>query len=337
MAQSQHLIRWCLTSALVSIIAGVTWFLGLLLQFNLTLGSESQVIWVKPNQSFMQLYDDLNARGWVHSRLGFRLLNRHFNWSQTIQAGEYQAQNLTLIELLNAMKKGEVMLRPFTIIEGWNWRKLHQMAVESNVFSKIDVNPEISRQRIAQAIDIQPQSLDSDLMPETYHVAKGSDWLGFIRQAHQLHESRLVKFWQEAPQKPTETAEQAFILASLIEMESKVEAEFPVIASVFYNRLDKNMRLQSDPTVIYAMGEAYQGNIRKKDLRQPHPFNTYTVKGLPPGAIAYVSDAVLKAALNPIQTDYYYFVAKGDGTHHFSRNLREHNRAVRNYILKDAP
>jgi len=337
MAQPQHLIRWFLTSVMVSIIAGLIWFLGLLIQFNQTITQSDNVVWVKPNQSFTQLYDDIESRGWVHSRLGFRLLNRHFYWSKSIQAGEYQAKSLSLIELLNSMKNGDVILRPFTIIEGWNWRKLHQVALGSGLFESIDSDAEISRKRIAKALNIKPQALDSDLMPETYHLAKGSDWLGFIAQANQLHEARLAQFWENTPNKPVDSPKKAYILASLIEMESKVPDEFPVIASVFYNRLDKKMRLQSDPTVIYAMGQAYKGNIRKKDLRQKHPFNTYTIKGLPPGAIAYVSDAVLKAAMNPAQTDYYYFVAKGDGTHYFSRTLREHNRAVRKFILKDTP
>lgn len=171
--------------------------------------------------------------------------------------------------------------------------------------------------------------------PDTYFYRAGTKASQILRRAHQKLQEVLQRQWKLRDQMvPLESAYEALILASIIEKETGKAEERPIIASVFTNRLHQNMRLQTDPTVIYGLGDEFDGNLTKTHLRTKTPYNTYKIKGLPPTPIAIVGEEAIVAALNPVPTDYLYFVAKGDGSHQFSETLQAHNRAVREYQLK---
>ena len=178
--------------------------------------------------------------------------------------------------------------------------------------------------------------LDGLLLPETYHYALSDSVETILKRAYQAMTQTLESQWAKRQEKlPFKTPYEALILASIVEKESGVAHERPVIASVFINRLRKGMRLQTDPTVIYGMGDRYDGNIRRRDLRESTPYNTYIINGLPPTPIAMPSLESIHAVMHPADTAYLYFVATGrNGEHYFSKSLKEHNRAVRKYILK---
>jgi UPF0755 protein len=187
---------------------------------------------------------------------------------------------------------------------------------------------------IAALLGVQGGSLEGWLFPDTYRFSPGSSDVEILRRAHAAMVKRLDGAWAARdPDLPLATPYEALILASIVEKETALAAERPLVASVFVNRLRKGMRLQTDPTVIYGMGERYDGNIRRKDLAEDTPWNTYTRDGLPPTPIAMPGAASLRAAVQPAQTSFLYFVGRGDGTHEFSRTLEEHNRAVAKYQL----
>lgn len=176
--------------------------------------------------------------------------------------------------------------------------------------------------------------LEGQLLPETYFYQLGDTDAQVFKRAHQALWRYLEQKWPaRQPDLPLKTPYEALVLASIVEKETGVAQERPLIAGVFINRLRRGMRLQSDPTTIYGLGEQFDGNLRKRDLRAHTPYNTYRIKGLPPTPIALASKAAIDAVLHPAKTKALYFVAKGDGTHHFSRTLKEHNRAVQRYQL----
>lgn len=194
-----------------------------------------------------------------------------------------------------------------------------------------------SEAQVAALVGVQGGSLEGWLFPDTYRFSPGSSDLEILRRAHAAMARRLDEAWAARdPDVPLATAYEALILASIVEKETGVAEERPLVASVFANRLRKGMRLQTDPTVIYGMGERYDGNIRKKDLTEDTPWNTYTRDGLPPTPIAMPGEEALHAALHPAHSEFLYFVARGDGSHEFSRTLEEHNRAVARYQLHRA-
>jgi UPF0755 protein len=187
---------------------------------------------------------------------------------------------------------------------------------------------------IRAALGVQESSLEGLFFPDTYRFAPGASDVEILRRAHAEMKKRLAAAWDaRAPDLPISSPYEALILASIIEKETGQRGERPVVASVFANRLRIGMRLQTDPTVIYGLGTSFDGNLRKRDLLADTPFNTYTRGGLPPTPIAMPGAASIEAALHPESTPFLYFVGRGDGTHHFSRSLEEHNRAVAKYQL----
>lgn len=249
-----------------------------------------------------------------------------------LKAGTYQIDpSMTLFALFNLVASGKEHQFSLTFIEGTrfkDWRE--QLRASKNVGQSIET---MSEADIAKALGLEYSVLDGLLLPETYYYVAGESDMSILKRASLKLQTLLDKAWKERDQTiPLRSEYELLTLASIIEKETSMKAERVKVASVFVNRLNKGMRLQTDPTVIYGMGEAYQGRIRKKDLRALTPYNTYVIYGLPPSPIAMSSKASILAAAAPAETPYFYFVADGRGGHQFSTTLAEHNRAVKQYL-----
>lgn len=287
---------------------------------------------VKPGSGVRTVARNLADSGYLPEPYGLWALSR-LTGRETIQAGAYRIDEpLTPLELLDKMARGDVILLDIRFIEGTTLRQwLAQLAAQPNIRQTLAGKGE-AEVRAALGLD---QPVEGWLFPDTYRFAPGVTDAEILRRAHNAMKKRLEAAWQARdPAVPLKTPYEALILASIVEKETGAGDERPLVASVFANRIRKGMRLQTDPTVIYGMGTAFDGNIRKRDLTTDTPWNTYTRDGLPPTPIAMPGGASLAAATRPAQSDYLYFVGKGDGTHHFSRTLEEHNRAVAKWQLK---
>ncbi len=273
---------------------------------------------------------DPNQEIKLYSRLFFRL-----NPELTkIRQGSYKVSaGWNIVELFRSLSSGKEFQHKITFVEGTrfsDWQRQIQSAE-----GLVDNTSHLSEAELAKKLSLATDKIEGLLLPETYFYTHDSNSLALYRQAQQDLASYLARQWpSRAKNSPLKTPYEALILASIIEKETALDSERGLIASVFVNRLRKKMRLQTDPTVIYGMGDSYKGNIKRKHLKQKTPYNTYVIKGLPPTPIAMVGKTSIDAALNPERSDYLYFVASGKGGHHFSRTLEEHNRAVRKYILK---
>ncbi|MBN8726814.1 MAG: endolytic transglycosylase MltG [Xanthomonadales bacterium] len=264
----------------------------------------------------------------------WRLLAEDMGVAGKLHAGEYAlAPGLTPRELLRRMAAGEVILHRFTIVDGWSFRQLRLgLAAEAGLAQTL---PGLADGSIAERLGIADGRPEGWFLPETYAWVKGESDLDVLRRSHQAMQKALDAAWagREAELK-LESPYEALILASIVEKETAVPAERSLIAGVFLRRLDLGMRLQTDPTVIYGMGEGFDGNIRKRNLETDTPWNTYTREGLPPTPIALPGKPALQAVMHPASGDALYFVARGDGSHEFSATLAEHNRAVARYQLR---
>lgn len=264
-----------------------------------------------------------------------RLLYYWFRLSKQdrlIRAGNYElTAGTTPRSLLQKLVRGEESLRAITFVEGWTFRQVRaQMA--QNEFLKPDTAA-MSDAQIMAALGKPELAAEGVFFPDTYTFAKGSSDLAVLRRALHAMERRLDEAWaQRVPDTPLKNPYEALVLASIVEKETGRASDRGQIAGVFTNRLRIGMRLQTDPTVIYGLGEAFDGNLRRRDLQADTPWNTYTRAGLPPTPIALPGKASLMAAVRPDPTKAYYFVARGDGSSQFSPNLDEHNRAVNRYI-----
>jgi UPF0755 protein len=248
-----------------------------------------------------------------------------------IKAGSYELERgITPQRLLDKLARGEESLRAVTLVEGWNWRQLRaalarsdQLRGDTAKLSDADIMKLLGREGVAP---------EGRFFPDTYTYSKGSSDVAVLRRALRAMDKRLAQAWsQRAPQSILKTPEEALTLASIVEKETGKASDRTLIAAVFQNRLRVGMPLQTDPTVIYGLGERFDGNLRKVDLQADTPFNTYLRTGLPPTPIAMPGKASLLAAVQPAAGKYLYFVAKGDGTSQFSENLDAHNRAVNKY------
>jgi UPF0755 protein len=250
---------------------------------------------------------------------------------RAIKAGSYELETgITPHRLLSKLARGEESLRALTLVEGWNFRQLRAALAKEDVL-KPDTKG-LADEAVMSLLGRAGQHPEGRFFPDTYTFAKGSSDVAVLRRALRAMDKRLAAAWaQRSPQAAVKTPDEALILASIVEKETGRAADRPLVAAVFNNRLRTGMPLQTDPTVIYGMGMAFDGNLRKKDLQTDTPWNTYTRAGLPPTPIAMPGKASLIAAVQPPATDALYFVAKGNGSSHFSANLDEHNRAVNKY------
>lgn len=251
-----------------------------------------------------------------------------------IKAGEYAlTPQLTVQQFLDMISRGDVIQYPATIIEGWTYHQLRQYL---NGIDGLDHHPTaLQTQNIMTALGYSETSPEGLFLPDTYYFTRGMSDLQILRRAYEAMTQFLEQAWeQRAADLPYNSPYEALIMASIIEKETAVASERGQIAGVFVRRLQKRMRLQTDPTVIYGIGETFDGNLRSRDLQSDSPYNTYRHYGLPPTPIAMPGSDSIRAALHPEEGDTLYFVARGDGTHQFSATIAEHNQAVRKYQLK---
>jgi len=257
-----------------------------------------------------------------------------------VKAGTYSLTGVkTLQDLLDMINSGKEAQFNVKFIEGKTfkeWRKNLENAphLKQTLQGKSDkeIMALLDIPAIAKAV-YEWNNMDGWLYPDTYNYTPNSTDLELLKRSTTRLQKALDKAWNERDENlPLADPYQMLILASIVEKETGIAAERPQVASVFINRLRANMKLQTDPTVIYGMGESYTGNIRKKDLETITPYNTYMIEGLPPTPIAMVSESALQAVAHPAKTDFYYFVADGNGGHKFTRNLNEHNKAVQEYL-----
>ncbi len=296
--------------------------------------NETRLFVVEPGASLNKIAYQLQKQGLIEHPRYLTILGRWYGQASRIKAGEYLIEpGLTPMQLLEKYVSGKVVQYALTVVEGWTFKemlqaihaheKLHHTLKGSNT------------EEIMQQLGLPGEHPEGRFMPETYHFTAGMTDLDFLKRAYDDMEKYLQQAWTQREQDlPYQTPYEVLIMASIIEKETAVAAERPEIAGVFVRRLLKKMRLQTDPTVIYGMGENYDGNIRRKDLRQDTPYNTYTRHGLTPTPIALPSAEAIDAALHPAKGESLYFVAKGDGSHYFSTTLAEHINAVRKYQLK---
>ena len=269
-------------------------------------------------------------------RVQWQVLARELGAAGKLQAGEYALDaGISPRALLLAMRDGKVVRRMFTIVEGWNIRELR--AALAKVDELEHDSGALDDAALMKALGHPGQHPEGRFLPETYAWVRGDSDLDILKRAHAAMATALDAAWAaRAPDVPLKSKQEALVLASIVEKETGIAEERPAIAGVFARRLEIGMRLQTDPTVIYGMGAAYTGNIRRSDLTTDTPYNTYTRDGLPPTPIAMPGEAALKAATRPAAGDALYFVAVGDGSgrHVFSSSLAEHNAAVRQYLQR---
>ena len=297
-------------------------------KFNL---EKELIVDVKKGMSMHDISNLLKSKNLLYSTFFLNQYSKLLGKSTQIKTGEYLVtKNDSMLSLLDKLSKGEIYYRSVRFKEGSTFSELFLLLNQlDGIINNLENNPELLIKRVTGS---NYSSMEGIFSPDTYYYKKGDTASSLLLRAYKQQKEELDKLWKtKTPGLPYKSPEEALTMASIIEKEG---VEKKRIAGVFINRLNAEMRLQSDPTVIFALGKNFDGNIRKKDLSLRHPYNTYVNKGLPPGPISLVSLESIKAALRPEMSSYYYFVSRGDGTHQFSATLEQHNKAVKKYQLK---
>ncbi|WP_417668150.1 endolytic transglycosylase MltG [Pseudoalteromonas tetraodonis] len=284
---------------------------------------------VKKGTGFNKLCRQWQQQQWVEDCWRFQILAKLDPTLTDLKAGFYELSADSVINNIKKINQGEQVSFSFTIIEGQALR---------DILNALSTAPHLQNdlklEQLGEQIIGRQTHLEGWLFPDTYHYHSNDTASSLLKRAAQKMQQTLADAWQQrANDLPYDTAYEALIMASIIEKETALASERPLIASAFINRLNTNMRLQTDPTVIYGLGEDFDGDIKRKDLINYTPYNTYRINGLPPTPIAMPSKEAILAAVNPPKSEYVYFVAKGDGSHQFSTTLKQHNAAVNRYIL----
>jgi len=320
----------------VGLVAGGAWMeYRDFLSEPVVLDQDPLVLDIKKGTSLARLSEELTELGLFEHPYLFMALAYHEDKATDIKAGEYALPSgITPPELLALVTFDKVVQHAFTLLEGWTYRRFFAaVAKDKRLEHLLGDNP--SAQAVMTRLGQPEAHPEGRFLPETYHFSKGTSDLDILRRAYAAMEQVLQQEWaQRAEGLPLESPYEALILASIVEKETGRAAERPIIAGVFIRRLERGMKLQADPTVIYGLGERFDGNITRAHLREDTPYNTYVHKGLPPTPIALPGRAAIHGVLHPQEGDSLFFVAKGDGSHHFSATLAEHNRAVRYYQLR---
>lgn len=307
--------------------SGTVWWLNQ----SLPLAADTVDLSVEHGTSVRSLAQEVNDAG---VQVNPTLLYWWFRLSgeaRQIKAGSYELERgVSPRSLLQKLVRGEESLRAVTLVEGWNFKQVR--AALSRAEHLLPTTQGQAPDAIMSALGRPGQHPEGRFFPDTYTYAKGSSDLAVLKRAMRAMDHKLESTWRQRPaETPLKTPEQLLILASIVEKETGRASDRPMIAGVFTNRLRIGMMLQTDPTVIYGLGDAFDGNLRRRHLQTDTPWNTYTRNGLPPTPIAMPGKSALLAAVQPAQTQALYFVARGDGSSQFSASLEEHNRAVNKY------
>ncbi len=301
-------------------------------ELNLT---EPETIILSRGSSIRTLANQLIEKDLLENKYYFLIWGKLNRQETRLQAGEYViTPGLSLARLLNNMVAGNVVQHDLVLIEGYTFRQILQTIWQNSIITKQLEN--LSDEEIMTALGHEGEHPEGRFYPDTYYISRGVTDIELLKRAYDEMARILQEEWlQREENLPLKSSYEALILASIVEKESAIAEERPLIAGLFINRLRKKMRLQTDPTVIYGI-ENYDGNIRFRDLRKDTPYNTYTRHGLPPTPIALAGREAIHATLHPDKTNYLYFVAYGDGSgkHVFSTNLKDHEKAVDRYQRK---
>ena len=332
-----RVLKWLLLSGVffgVILMAAGAWWWQRPLPLNPPSGQDMVDVTVPAGASAQRVAEVLVAAGVDTPAWLLHLAFRASGDSRRIKAGSYELEaGVTPQSVLDKLVRGEQALRQVTLVEGWTFRQvLAALRAAEHLEDDIGRVPPAALMAQLGFPGVHPEGR---FFPDTYRYAKRSPASGVLRQAAQAMQQQLDAAWaQRQPGLPLKNANEALILASIVEKETGQAADRGMVASVFINRLRIGMRLQTDPTVIYGLGDRFDGNLRKRDLEADTPYNSYTRAGLPPTPIAMPGKAALMAAVQPPASNAFYFVARGDGSSQFSATLDDHNRAVRQYILK---
>ena len=304
----------------------------IVLSENLDLNTQGYLLWsIDRGSSLSQVNDELERQGIISHP---KIINAYaiLMGRTTIQAGTYRLQaSDTVKSLLDKFNHGDVVRYSITFPEGWSFKQWIDHLAKISQFSDIESK---SAEEILTLANIDEDHPEGWLFPDTYNYNDSDSVYDILHQAYLQMQRTLDQAWQARSENlPYQTPYEALIMASIIEKETGLAEERSTIAGVFVRRLQRGMRLQTDPTVIYGMGDSYNGNIRRRDLQQITPYNTYRINGLPPTPIAMPGAAAIDAALNPESGSSLYFVARGDGSHQFSDTIDDHRRAVRKYQI----
>ena len=301
---------------------------------SLSLAPQAQEISIKPKSGLKSIANQLVDQGVLNSAWPFVLFAKILGKESYLQAGDYTLnKNITPYQLMLSLNHGKATQGNITFIEGKTFKQMREKLAKNDA---IDATiTQLSDAQVMQSVGNGEDHAEGLFFPDTFYFDRGTPDKVILKRAYDIMQTKLDGAWQNrAPNLPYKNSYEALIMASIVEKETGKASERPMIAGVFINRLKIGMRLQTDPTVIYGMGDSYNGNIRRKDLLKDTIYNTYTRYGLPPTPIAMPGLASINAALHPESTKSLYFVGKGDGSHAFSATLNEHNRAVAKYQLK---
>ncbi len=302
----------------------------------LPVGEQGHRHLIEPGTSVNRFARQLQQAGVLPHPHYLAWLARWEGKAQQIKAGEYDfSPGITPRELLDKVVSGAVVQHTLTVIEGWTFAQMLAQIQQHPVL--VHTLGDQSPQQIMSALGYADQHPEGRFLADTYHFPRGTRDVDFLARAYKAMEAHLSEEWDNRDTSvPYKSAYEALIMASIIEKETALDQERAAIAGVFVRRLQVGMRLQTDPTVIYALGERFDGNLRRADLQYDSPYNTYRYAGLPPTPIALPGVDSLRAALHPASGDALYFVSRGDGSHQFSATLEQHNQAVRRYQLNSA-
>jgi UPF0755 protein len=300
----------------------------------LNLSPEAQEITIKPNSGLKSIANQLVEQNVLPSSLPFVVLAKIMQKESELQAGDYTLnKNVSPYQLMLSLNHGKATQGSITFIEGKTFKQMRvKLAKNDSVKSTIQ---DLSDAEVMRLVGKGEKHAEGLFFPDTFYFDRNTADVVLLKRSYEIMQAKLATAWaSRASGLPYKNSYQALIMASIVEKETGKASERPEIAGVFLNRLRIGMRLQTDPTVIYGMGDKYNGNIRRKDLTTDTIYNTYTRDGLPPTPIAMPGLASIDAALHPKTTKALYFVGKGDGSHAFSNSLVEHNRAVAKYQLR---
>jgi UPF0755 protein len=330
-------LRLIIAAILIILISILTWaYLDIISYAHKPADTEptEHIVILKPGQGFNSFSERLREKGIIKNSAKFKLFARIKGSDKNIKAGEYNlSPSMTPKKILEIMVNGKVRFHKLTIPEGYNLRQIARTVADAGFSTEAIFLNSATDPNLVHNYGIEAETFEGYLFPDTYYFPKDATAEKIISTMVKRFRLIFKPEWKDRAKALDFSIHQVVTLASIIEKETGVAFERPLISSVFHNRLKRRMRLESDPTVIYGIKD-FGGNLTRKHLNEPTPYNTYQIKGLPPGPIANTGIKSIEAVLYPADTKFLYFVSKKDRTHHFATNIKDHNKAVRKYQLR---